>query len=146
MTVVVWDGKTMAADKRADVGGAPYTVTKVMRLDDMIAGISGYLGHGLAVCAWLEAGRDPVKFPKETDDNGSGYVLVAHRSGLVERFENSPYPIIVGDSFHALGSGRDFALAALHMGKDARESVEVACALSSQCGNGIDSISFESGP
>ena len=35
---------------------------------------------------------------------------------------------------------RDFALAAMHLGKSAREAVEVACALDVFCGNGIDTL------
>ncbi len=35
--------------------------------------------------------------------------------------------------FAAIGAGRDFALAALHLGHDARKAVEVACKLSVYC-------------
>lgn len=146
MTVVVWDGKTMAADKRGVIAGAHYAVTKLVRLgDSKIAGISGHLGHGLAVCAWLSGDRDAAKYPPAMEGNES-YVLLAHRGGLLERFERGPHPIVVADRYHVLGGARDFALAALHLGCDARRAVEVTCALSSECGNGIDTLAFDEVP
>jgi len=45
------------------------------------------------------------------------------------------------EKFEAIGAGSDFALAALFLGKDSREAVEVACQLSIYCEEPI--ISFE---
>ena len=44
----------------------------------------------------------------------------------------------VEDQFAAWGSGRDFALTAMHLGKSAREAVEIACLFENGCGNGVD--------
>lgn len=148
MTIVVWDGKTLAADKMGTIAGAPYTVTKLVRLKDMLIGISGHLGHGLAMCAWLDSGGNPADFPdakgpSNDNNSNSGYLLVVHRNGRLERYEGTPHPIIISDSYHVLGSARDFALAALHLGKDAVGAVEVACLLSTECGRGIDTLLFE---
>jgi hypothetical protein len=74
MTVIVWDGKTLAADKQMG-GDYPRTVTE--------------------------------------------------------------------DAHHAIGSGRDFAAAAMYLGKTAREAVEVAMALTGFCGHGVDTLEFE---
>lgn len=146
MTVVAWDGKTLAADKRATNCGMIYSVQKIMRIDrDTLAGISGHLGHGLAVCAWLKAGRDVATFPKAEKDD-QAFVMVIHRDGRIERFEGIALPILVEARTHVIGSGRDFALAALHLGCDAVEAVGVASALSSECGNGINTLQFEQAP
>lgn len=37
-----------------------------------------------------------------------------------------------------MGSGRDFAIAAMHCGKTAREAVEIASLYENGCGNGVD--------
>ena len=42
-----------------------------------------------------------------------------------------------------MGHGRDFTLAAMHLGHDARTAVEVACALDAFCGCGIDTLTLE---
>lgn len=140
MTVVVWDGVTLAADKRGNAGFT-YRVTKIMRQGSCLVGISGHLGHGKAVLAWLAKGRDPANYPAAEKDDRS-YCMVIHSDGLIERFEGSGYPIAVEGNTHAIGSGRDFALAALYLGCDARRAVEVACALHADCGDGIDTLSF----
>lgn len=142
MTVIVWDGTTLAADKRGMTGGLTYRVTKIMRQGDTLIGISGHLGHGLAVADWLAGGRDPAKYPAVEGDDRS-YVLVVHRDGLLERFEGSRYPIVVAERYHAIGGARDFAVAALYLGRNAHEAVAVACALSAECGDGIDTLTFE---
>lgn len=142
MTVIAWDGHTLAADKRAIAVGMVYRVSKIVRRGDMLIGVAGHLGHGTAVCAWLTNGRDPGKYPPAEKDDRS-YCLVVHRSGLVELFEGTGYPIIVEGPQHAIGSGRDFAMAAMYLGCDARRAVEVACNLSTDCGNGIDTLNFD---
>ncbi len=55
----------------------------------------------------------------------------------------SPYPEWNQDRFDAIGSGRDYALAAMYLGHDARRAVEVASALDNGCGNGIDVLTLE---
>jgi ATP-dependent protease HslVU (ClpYQ) peptidase subunit len=44
------------------------------------------------------------------------------------------------DKKTATGSGRDYALAAMHCGKTAREAVEIACLFETGCGNGVDEL------
>jgi ATP-dependent protease HslVU (ClpYQ) peptidase subunit len=47
------------------------------------------------------------------------------------------------ESFHALGSGRDFALAAMYLGKNAREAVEIAMEFDLETGKGVDCLEVE---
>ena len=114
MTCIAWDGKTLAADKMSCSVGYGYTVTKIYRLAN--GGIVGFSGDGdgaMALLAWLNSPRDAAAYP------------------LGQSIECQRY---------AMGHGRDFALAAMHLGKSAREAVEVACALDVFCGNGIDTL------
>lgn len=137
MTVIAYDGSTLAADKMAICAGARLTVTKVFRRQGFRIGISGTESHGLAVAAWIEAHGKPDDYPKAEKDDLS-YCLVVFGDGRVLRYEGTAYPIESEDRFAAAGSGQDFALAAMYLGHDAVEAVRVASALSSSCGGGID--------
>lgn len=49
----------------------------------------------------------------------------------------------VDSAFHAVGSGRDFAIAAMHYGKSAREAVELACLYDVSTGLPLTEISYK---
>jgi len=140
MTVIAWDGLTLAADKRSVDCGLARTVTKIYRVNDSVVAIAGCLDQGLLMIEWVRNGCNPETFPdsqKVKDD--WAVVVVADACGL-RSYERTPYPIVVEDKFWAAGSGRDFALAAMHLGRSAIEAVQVACVFQSDCGNGFDSF------
>jgi hypothetical protein len=145
MTVIAWDGKTLAADKRATCSGHPATVTKIMRTPKgELIGASGDLDTARALLAWYCAGADAATFP----DNRNGdfcraYMIVITLDAKVHKYEREPVPMLFEDPFSAMGSGRDYALAAMHLGYSARRAVEVACALDTGCGNGIDTLKLK---
>lgn len=47
MTIIAWDGKTLAADKRGTVAGMAYTVTKIHRLPDGLVAFDTGCGNGI---------------------------------------------------------------------------------------------------
>jgi hypothetical protein len=144
MSVIAWDGKTLAADKRAGNGTLYRTVTKIFRVGNCLIGYAGDPAFGEAMRAWIQAGEKIEDFPaSQRDKDDWAGTLVIRQSGLIQKYERAPYPITFEDRHHAIGCGRDFALAAMHLGKTAREAVEVAIALDSGCGNGIDTLTFE---
>lgn len=144
MTVIAWDGKTLAADKRSLNNDVANTVTKIFRSDsDTLMGLSGHLGRAMQMMRWIEACRIAETFPKGTTDDDWAVVLVVHRNGAVEKYESREFPITFDDPCFAMGSARDFALMAMHLGHDARRAVELTCELSVICGNGIDTLSFD---
>lgn len=140
MTIIAWDGKTLAADKMACAAGYGITVTKVHRLRD--GGIAAFAGDGdfaMALLAWLNAAQNPAAYPPEQKDNDTS-AFVVRVDGSCVSYGKTPYPQFIEDRFYAMGHGRDFALAAMHCGKNAREAVELACRLDVFCGNGIDTL------
>lgn len=142
MTVVAWDGRTLAADKMACSVGYGYTVTKIHRLKDgAIAGFSGDGDHVMALLAWLNGDRDHAAFPPEQKTNDANAFIV-YPDGTRYSIGKTPHPNPSEDKFFAMGHGRDFAMAAMHCGKNAREAVELACKLDVYCGNGIDTLTF----
>jgi len=143
MTCVAWDGKTLAADKRAVNSGMIFTVTKIFKVRGRLVAASGDFDRVNESVAWFAAGADPAKMPPYARDN-SDFVamLVIEKDGTILKYERSAVPFKIESPFYAIGSGRDYAMAAMHLGHSAMEAVEVACALDSGCGNGIDTLTL----
>lgn len=143
MTVIAWDGKTLAADKRASYGGMICTVTKIQKINGLLVGGSGDMCHVLSLIEWVRGGRNIDKFPKhqEDKDDFTGF-LVVELDGTTSIYERTPYPIKYEQDHVAIGSGREYARAALHLGCNAQEAVCVAIKLDSGCGNGIDALTL----
>ncbi len=141
MTVIAWDGKTLAADRRACVGGLINSLTKIHRIGDLLVGGSGDQDFVNVMLEWIRTGRDPATFPaSQKDKDDWQHVLVVERDGTTSLYERTPHPIRFEQPHVAIGSGRDFARAAMHLGCTARAAVEVAIALDCGCGNGVDAL------
>jgi hypothetical protein len=123
MTTIAWDGKTLAADTRATSSGMPYRAVKLFALPDgaLFAG-SGDYGQIRAVKEWLEKADPSALKPKADDFAG----LLIAPTGEAFRLEEMLIRLPLHESFHAMGSGRDFAMAAMHCGRTAREAIEIA--------------------
>lgn len=145
MTIIVWDGKTLSADKRSLNNGLCLTVTKIYRLKTgELFGMSGEMVFCSQVKEWVEAGCIVADFPTAQRDKDDWQpCLVVSRDGKGRVYERTPFPNTYDDNWCALGSGRDYAVAALHLGKTAKEAVEVACLFDCGCGNGIDTLELE---
>jgi hypothetical protein len=143
MTVIAWDGKTLAADKRADVGGMTYTTTKLFRVRDAIVGVAGNAALSRAMVEWLIAGADPSRFPdgQKIRDDACGLLVI--QGWRVFKYEYTPHPFEIEDRQVAMGSGRDYALCAMRLGKTAAEAVALACEFDPGCGNGIDTLELQ---
>lgn len=145
MTVIAWDGRTLAADKRTDYGGCIQVVTKIYRAGECLVGGAGEFAFILAMVEWVRNGRDPAQFPAhQRDEKDWQPTLVIEPSGQPLMYERTPYPIRWERPFGAIGSGKHYAIAALHLGKTAAEAVAVASEFCPGCGNGIDTLTFGS--
>ena len=145
MTVIAWDGKTLAADKRSDSGGHINVTTKISRFGELLVGLTGNLSRACEMRDWFCAGADPKTYPAPLrDDKDYAAILVIYPGRLIRKYESGgPFPCeFEGDQF-AMGSGRDYARAALHLGKSAAEAVQVACEFDPGCGNGFDILDRE---
>jgi ATP-dependent protease HslVU (ClpYQ) peptidase subunit len=139
MTVIAWDGKTLAADRQTTIAGARFTSQKIFRINGELLGFSGGQPHGMRLLDWALTGFEPATYPVEPDDDRSGLILRITRDRRIMRYDNA-FPCIYEDEFYATGSGRDFALGALAAGKDAVGAVEIAIRFSTECGMGIDTL------
>lgn len=142
VTVVAWDGVTLAADKMAVMAGQKYPVTKIHEVNGVLVGIAGNLGRGRALVEWLRAGANPETYPRATQDDEWVTMLAVGKDCVVWQYENGPHPIKVERAIHAIGSGRDYAITALLLGKTAAQSVAIASELSADCGMGCDTLTL----
>lgn len=139
MSVVAWDGKTLAADRQATSCGLRTATHKARRLanGEVIAWV-GDKDYGQALALWYERGRDAAAWPEfQNDKDDWSRLIVAGESG-VRTYERQPIELVDLDAIQAWGSGRDYALGAMAMGADAAEAVQVACRFDANCGMGVD--------
>ena len=145
MSVIAWDGSTLAADKRIVSQGLSKTCTKIFRHEGSLLGITGDWDLGMELVEWYRAGAVPKDFPEEArKDGGKSSLTVIDGKGIFV-YSAGPFPLLVEDKHFAAGSGRDFAYAAMHLGRGAVEAVRIACVFQSDCGNGYDVMTLHGG-
>lgn len=142
MTIVAWDGKTLASDRRCEMSGYVVPVTKIFRVSGDLVGVCGALCHAMEILDWLQAGAVPDRVPpfQRTDDYVGVLRITPDRRIL--KYEKGPMPIRLETPFTAIGSGRDFAIAAMHCGMNSVKAVEISCLYDAGCGNGVDKLEF----
>lgn len=137
MTVIAWDGLTLAADRRCSFGSYIGSMTKIRRINADLVGVSGTAAKAAEFFEWYRLGADPATYPTRGEaDYFNGLVIVL--GPQIRRYEVVGVPFVVEMDKHAIGSGRDFAVMAMHLGKTAAEAVELASVFDEQCGNGVD--------
>lgn len=142
MTTVAYSKKfgVMAADKMVREGSLKTGLTtKIFNRNGYLLGFSGRQDVAMLLLKWFEDGAKEEDWPNPFDDDElDTAVLVVSPEGEVFCYERFPYPIRMENEFHAIGSGRDFAIAAMHLGFDPERAVEIASELDASTGSGID--------
>jgi hypothetical protein len=137
MTTIAWDGETLAADSLGDQNGLRITTTKLHRgvLSDgtpFIMGAAGENSWANMAHAWIKSlalgDLMHATYPNQINDgserNDPHIILVLGKHGTY--YKTGKCLTRLESKFHAIGSGRDFAIAAMHLGKNADEAVAVA--------------------
>ena len=141
MTTIAWDGTTLAADRAMSHGGTHYATSKLVRSRGHLLGASGTSALCRHLHAWFEAGADPEKWPKEASANDTYTSMLAITpDGSVLLYSGGGHPIPLKVRTAAIGSGHDFALAAMDFGKTAAEAVAYAATRDSGTGGGVDTL------
>lgn len=126
MTTIAYKDGVMASDAALNsgdtcVGG----VSKSARRDDgALCGGSGDTSRIRAILTWFLAGEDAKNKPDFGTDNDV-QALIVRPDGAIEWHDNIGFTSVVAP-FFAIGSGRDFALAAMYCGASAERAVECA--------------------
>lgn len=143
MTTIAYKNGILAADKQSNFGPFPTRTTKVRRHGKWLAAATGDTARIGEIHEWIEQGMDPAKLPDFQRDAGtSATVLMVNEAGEVYLLENSHVLIRIEQDFYAVGSGRDFAMMAMHLGKSAPEAVELASVYDSATGQGVDTLTI----
>ena len=142
MSIIVWDGITLAADRQGTSADMRFTEPKMSVMDGpeglIVCAWTGTAAYGKALAHWYFAKRPNAEYPEFQKDAETWCRLIVARLGGCLFYEQTPYPFVVHDEFAAWGSGRDFAIGAMAMGATARKAVEVASLFSVGCGCGIE--------
>jgi hypothetical protein len=148
MTTICWDGKTLAGDKQMTCNGVPVQVTKIHRSPDgALLGASGDADVSEAMKQWYMAGAVPEKFPAKAVETGSEtQMLVITQDGQIRLYCRAPIPLKIESEVFALGSGCDFALAAMHLGRCSVDAMVLACQLDVHTGMGFDTLQLNRKP
>lgn len=140
MTVIAWDGTTLAADRCVITDGHRRSVTKIRQHHGCLAAGSGHLTSILQMHAWFMHGEDLAHYPAcqtAPGDEWCEYVIV-RPDRTVWRFESPPVAIPVVEETFACGAGRDYAYGAMAYGANAYRAVEIASQYNNACGGGVD--------
>lgn len=130
MTVIAWDGRTLAADRLAVFGSMCHETSKVFAHGGVLYGVAGSLNQLILFKDWVLAGQDPMNLP---GPNGVlNNLSVLEINALGEAFDRDGDHItarvpLIGADIWAIGSGRELAMGAMMTGKDAQSAVRLAC-------------------
>lgn len=128
MTTIAYRAGVMAGDTAlTDRGVYCGQYRKIYRSDDgKLLGVCGCLGTVADLRDWFIAGAegDPPTF-KDEDSEG----LLVHPNGRAEWLGPQRKRIDIDGPFHAIGSGFQLAMGALHAGATAARALEIACEL-----------------
>jgi ATP-dependent protease HslVU (ClpYQ) peptidase subunit len=142
MTLVVWDGRFIAADSQVTVPGdmrmKPYK--KIIIRDRLVFACLGVRNLIEPMIEWyLDDETGPEDMPKVINDEDHT-TMVVWSDGTCEIFATDmPYPDAIREPT-AWGCGRDFAIGAMDAGCDAKRACEIAVARHALLGGPVQVI------
>ena len=151
MTVIAWDGKTLATDRMANDGSQKWESSKAWyskryKEDECIITGTGLLAHIIQMKAWYIQGGDVDSFrdlPCNRVAYSTSQLIVVRREGLYV-FEGH-HPVLRKEEFCAFGDGKEIAMGALAMGATAKQAVLICNDFSLHCGKGVELFSLQGG-
>lgn len=140
MTTTAWDGVFLAADRLALLGGRRCRVRKIFDCGEYWYAGSGHSDDIIRIAEWITAGLKPSDRPVLEESVASG---IAVRKADVKAFAvEGKHTVLawIRERTYATGSGMDYAIAAMSLGKTAREAVLFASKFNAYTGLGVDSV------
>lgn len=149
MTTIAWDGITLAADDQATTGvRKSFGEKKVHRAPDgvaiygarvMLMGFSGTSGDERHLIQYITEGKCSSQAEMHEQIECTAILVTEdNRCFSVQKSADKKLPWIYEKKApYAIGSGADFAITAMHLGKDAVEAVIVASKLDAYTGSTV---------
>tara|TARA_R100000808_G_scaffold11654_1_gene29737 strand:- start:245 stop:712 length:468 start_codon:yes stop_codon:yes gene_type:complete len=147
MTIIVWDGVTLATDTEAYHGNSKYNTEKAWY--EIARDYSRCIVSGVGTLRsihihkrWFLNGGKAKDFPLAELGNHYYQFIVVTKEGLY-RYEGTPDPILYGNTKCAFGEGSDFAYGALAMNATSAQAVRACLKYSSRAGGGLKTYSLK---
>lgn len=139
MTVVAYRNGIIAADTLMTTEGLKVgNVRKVVKTSDgCLAGVAGTIDYCAEFLAWAQTDRE---YPAPKYNKDSEAILI-DASGKIHYYCGKQH-IVILDAYMAIGCGAPYALAAMYVGADAKDAVDAAMHLHTNCGGRIMSESL----
>ena len=149
MTVIVWDGITLATDRQLTNNGYKREERKIHCSADgrEILMFCGAVDFGNELMLWYNEGRHKESWPEfQLNEDRWCTLVIGRQDGSVVCVYQQPVMIPVR-SARTWGeqTARDVALGAMLMGACATKAIEVANSCCIACGFGYDAVRFENG-
>lgn len=154
MTTIAYDGRYIACDSQETMGNAKTLCTKFVVVNqDFVAFTAGTSTAGLkavdhikSALIFAETGK-VINFPDAlfSDEENFTVWLANLHNGVISEFTKDGMSSTGLINVDALGTGRDFALTAMYLGKSAREAVQVASQLDCYTGGKIHVFDTKTG-
>lgn len=138
MTTVAWDGRQLAADRQMTHAGARVQGCKLVRIGGLLVAGAGDSAGVREMHEWVRGGRKKDELPAFQRDRHDCVELLVVERGVCYLYQASHVPVTILQRFFAIGSGSDYATAAMHLGKTAAEAVELASLYDTSTGCGVD--------
>jgi hypothetical protein len=145
MTTIAWDGKTLATDRMASHGGSRRFVRKLFDCGEWMYGGTGNFDEVHLIAEWLTGGAKTSERVTLDESNHCG-IAVRKDDGRAFSVEGKRvlFVAIRGERF-ATGSGHEYAMAAMTLGKTAAQAVAFAARFDLYTGLGVDTWRFKAG-
>lgn len=131
----------MACDSLCIDGGMRIMCEKIYRMPD--GTILGGAGNSAALEAFITARRKGEACTLTEEDRKNFVAVILHPDGVVMRWDDERAGWKVLDDFHAIGSGAEAAMAAMHLGASAVKAVEIAKLVNAHTGGPVVSMCIE---
>lgn len=142
MTVIVWDGHTLAVDRAAVRETTTHRAPKSWVSNNSVLAGTGTADEVRQLVEWYKNGANKLLFPKYLmfSHNPPEMVTVDASLGLTRYSQMET--VVHGFNACAFGDGADFAYGALACGASASKAALAACKFSTTCSPPIDVYTF----
>lgn len=136
MTTIAFDGTALAADSQVMGDYLEQNGYKIKRIGDKICGGAGDFQSVLMFFDWIKEG-EPDKKP-DLDKNFEALIVCGEKVHWIgDKLIRIPSPKLC-----AIGSGSQFAIAAMYCGKTSKEAVALAKKLDAGTGGKIKTLTL----
>lgn len=139
MSVLVFDGISLAADSFANNGTTAFPYEKIWKAHGRLFGVIGPLNEASALRQWADTNLDPCEYPHLLLVNSKAQLIAVSKEKGLLRYKNSANPYLHGLSKLAIGEGADIAYGAMEHGATAEQAVAAAIKYSIHC-NGTPEV------